>query len=751
MSTRYFLDPVNHQHRPHRHPHPSISSVPGGRCLSSPPQPIDTTTTTTTTPPQRQRPRPSSRRLSRRDSRLLHRSFQDTLTIVHYTIAPSLASPDADLPARVDWHTHAAAHRIVALVPAPAHVAPDSPSRPMATKMEQMTDVLGGRGLDDHAVAPSRFDAQSRCLHVSREQYAQTDVAMDADEEEGRDSDVDAEGSATVELAAIMTTASTPVTPGPSSPPLDQPKPQDFVPPTRPSSTPFPNAQQGQTDIRCLRCQPGAHDLDDSLAPHPMTTPAAEQQPGVTLDQLPAEIHECIMDHLFGYRVSTTSPSSLSIPSVNARSWNTALRHSRRKELSNLALVMPAWRWMVQERLYRHIKLKATVQGCNQVMDFFVAHPHLRDYVKHIEIWFPVFEPKPGSVFSSNSALALPNVSPEGISSAQYGLPTDNASLEEVFYLVSTALPEARVMTLEGGERKKAPRVKFSLPTPLWQQRELPVISTIQTLIIKSQWNIVRHYKDWECISGALPNLEEWHGTYAKPKSKSYLSMAGTLEILHPKITKLNLSLETDYRRELTCPPYYLKVCEQLHWCEKLAKAASNLEHLSYTGRVCHCFFDMLAKYSKPRETRLKTIDITVKNCCRQNPQWNESGSGITDMHFINAFEQLVLGGIRSLERLKSVNLLRIRYVDLDSPVPPLNPYFIIRDGWVSGVWSDNIVAELNRVRPDARFESMEESFGEVGYNKEGRLVISPDFPKSRVLSLKLSNYAMLSGGITIV
>jgi hypothetical protein len=66
-------------------------------------------------------------------------------------------------------------------------------------------------------------------------------------------------------------------------------------------------------------------------------------------------------------------------------------------------------------------------------------------------------------------------------------------------------------------------------------------------------------------------------------------------------------------------------------------------------------------------------------------------------------------------------------------------------------VWSDDIVAELNRVRPDAHFESMAESFGEVGYNKEGRLVISPDFPKSRVLSLKLANYAMLSGGITIV
>jgi hypothetical protein len=99
------------------------------------------------------------------------------------------------------------------------------------------------------------------------------------------------------------------------------------------------------------------------------------------------------------------------------------------------------------------------------------------------------------------------------------------------------------------------------------------------------------------------------------------------------------------------------------------------------------------------------------------------------------------------------MSALRFRATDLptDSPVPPLNPYFVIKDGWCSGVWSDNIVAELNRVRSDTRFESMAESFGEVGFNKEGRLVISPDFPKSRVLSLKLSNYALLSGGITIV
>ncbi len=622
---------------------------------------------------------------------------------------------------------------------------------------------------DGDIIISSSFDShphsqpQGRHAHTM-DHYLQREMPLDRHNRGDED-----EGTATVELAAIMTATSTPVTPGPSSPPLDQPKAPDFIPPTRPSSTPFPNAQQGQTDIRCLTCHPDCFAEDDCLVTHHVSTPATETLSRLTLDKLPAEIHECILDHLFGYRVSPTSPSSLSVPSVNARSWSTALRHSRRKELSNLAFVCPLWRDLVQERLYRHIKLKATVDGANEVMSFFADRLHLRMYVKHIEIWFPVFQPKFHPTIPGDTSLALPTVSPEGIASATYALPTDNATLEEVFYLVSTALPEVRVMTLEGGERKKAPHVKFTLPTIPSEQRRLPPVPSVRTLIIKGQWNIIRSSRDWDAISYALPNLEEWHGTYAKPKSKSYLSMASILEALEPKITKLNLCLECDYRREMTCPPYYLKVSEQLHWCEKMAKAASNLEHLSYTGRVCHGFFDILAKYSNPRTTRLRTIDLTVKNCCRKNAQWNESGSGITDMHFINAFEQLVLGGIRSLERLKSVELLRIRYVDLgmgshvlypldrlltdgiDSPVPPLNPYFIIRDGWCSGVWSDMIVAEINRVRPDIRFEEMVESFGEVGYNKDGRLVISPDFPKSRVLSLKLANYAMLSGGITIV
>lgn len=86
----------------------------------------------------------------------------------------------------------------------------------------------------------------------------------------------------------------------------------------------------------------------------------------------------------------------------------------------------------------------------------------------------------------------------------------------------------------------------------------------------------------------------------------------------------------------------------------------------------------------------------------------------------------------------------------LDSPAQALNPYFLLRNGWCSGVWSDEIVAALNHVRPAVRFEELAESFGGISYNKDGRVTINHEFSKSRVLSLKLSNYAILSGGIAI-
>ncbi|KAK2017127.1 hypothetical protein LZ32DRAFT_577117 [Colletotrichum eremochloae] len=568
--------------------------------------------------------------------------------------------------------------------------------------------------------------------------------------------DYNASANATQELTSIMTasasilttilnTASNPVSPGPSSPPLEQAKSNDFVPPTRPSSTPFLHPDQRNSDC----CTPMAEDADAYGGPG-ITTPsysldAPDSSPTLNLNDLPAEIHECILDHLFGYRVSTSSKSSVGMQSVT-KSWGTALRHSRRRELSELALVSPVWRILIQERLYRHIKIKATVESLELAMAYFSEHNHLRRYVKHIEIWFPVFQPKYGPLALSTT-LALPTVTMDGLTNATYTLPANNCSLEEAFTFVSLALPDVCVLTIEGGERKKAPKVQHS-----WTKRpagwHLPTLESVRTLVTKGQWNLMRDDSDFAAVLGALPNLNEWHGSYSKPKSKSYLSMASILPKLPTNLTYLNLCLESDYRRELNCPPFYLKVSNQVHFCTRLAEATPALEHLAYTGRVCKNFFNMAAIRSDPRTTRLKTIDLTVKNCCRPVPQFHDSGSGIQDMNFIHSFEMLVLAGIHSMSTLKALDYLRIRFVDLDSPVPPLNPYFVLRDGWCSGVWSDNILTELNRVRPNAKFEQLSESFGEVGYNKDGRMIISPDYPRSRVLSLKLANYALLAGSV---
>ena len=80
----------------------------------------------------------------------------------------------------------------------------------------------------------------------------------------------------------------------------------------------------------------------------PPSTPPTQAQPQTkSIDDLPIEIQESILNHLAG---SLGSPKS----SHGARNWSNAMRHPRRKQLSDLALVSQTWRPLIQERLYRH-------------------------------------------------------------------------------------------------------------------------------------------------------------------------------------------------------------------------------------------------------------------------------------------------------------------------------------------------------------------------------------------------------------
>jgi hypothetical protein len=486
--------------------------------------------------------------------------------------------------------------------------------------------------------------------------------------------------------ALRLITASQPTSPGPSTPtvmrtlPLGDAKPaddDDIVPPARPSSTPFPR-QGPLEDDECMRWTNIPEVLQRSLTStglnnQDFTPNRPNNTNSPNLCTLPVEVQEHILDYCLKFRNSAAVKSKGSQTKA-LRNWGHELRHSRRREVSDLALVSERWKDLVQDRLYRHIKIKATRESVDQATSWFHYNPHLCAYVKNIEFWFPVFQPKaldvvtirttvPNNRSSTNLIqLPMPGLPEEPFSNLTYQSPCNNCTLEEVFRFVQLTFSNAVVLTLEGGDRKKPPQVQHFKKSST--SRSLPVLETIEALDCKGQWNLFRTNDEFQNIVAALPNLTEWHGKYAKPKSKSYLCMATIFPSLPYNLTILNISLENDFRREAVSPSFFRKVGLKTHFCVDMAKAMPGLERFEYTGRVCHCFFDIAASLSDARTSKLKSIHMTVKNCCRSG-LFSFDGSGITDMAFIYAFEALVLSGVRALDRLTALDSLRLKFIDL--------------------------------------------------------------------------------------
>lgn len=87
----------------------------------------------------------------------------------------------------------------------------------------------------------------------------------------------------------------------------------------------------------------------------------------------------------------------------------------------------------------------------------------------------------------------------------------------------------------------------------------------------------------------------------------------------------------------------------------------------------------------------------------------------------------------------------------LESILPALNPYFLFQRGECSGVWSDRIINAMARARPGSKFTDLSETFGNISYTKEGRIVITPEYPRTRITSLKLANYQIFSNRAVVV
>lgn len=161
----------------------------------------------------------------------------------------------------------------------------------------------------------------------------------------------------TLSISPIVktTTTSTPTSPGAASPSalrglpliLDQLKVPAIEPPTRPKSTPFSWQETSNCD-HATRTANGSDQPQSLTVKKDETTVENIDSSKKTFSGLPTEIHELILDHLFGTRASTANTSS------TARGWSTALRHSRRRQLSDVALISRSYRELVQGRLFKH-------------------------------------------------------------------------------------------------------------------------------------------------------------------------------------------------------------------------------------------------------------------------------------------------------------------------------------------------------------------------------------------------------------
>ncbi|KAF4216661.1 hypothetical protein CNMCM8980_006480 [Aspergillus fumigatiaffinis] len=523
-----------------------------------------------------------------------------------------------------------------------------------------------------------------------------------------------------------------------------------------------PTTEPGQPD--CQTTTPTAAELQvKSIGSEPYRS-------GVRFHDLPAEVHEAILDHLFGERVSALT---MGAPGKSARNWSRCLRHPRRKVLSDLALISPVWRVLVQDRIYRHIKIKGTTDELAESASWFSAHPHLAKYVRQVEVWVPVWGNRAArsvTVYQPRRRFHDEHIAVMDVTALLHAtmtwenpdtfhprghtfyLSSHNATLEDIFHHVKACFPEARILTLEGGHCKKPPMIRHFRNDPygLAGKERLPVLPNIQIFVMRGAWNIMRDYQHWRNLSQALPGLQEWHCAYAKPKIEGYDTIAKVLVNPPPSLLHLNISLEGFSNKENTHASWFSDGAQPPHLCRLLGELAPKLMSLTFTGKVCACFFQATSNTSPPwpKTSNLRYLDLAVKTCCREKKAGSvfpffEDFSGIGNMNFIRSFEKLVVGAVQSLGVHPSLNQIRIRFIDLDSACPLLNPYFQLSGNLCTGLWSDRILYALNEFRPQARFVELRDGiYPQYGPNSQ---IIGAVLPRARPLSIHACAYRIIA------
>ncbi|KAJ5209894.1 hypothetical protein N7472_000033 [Penicillium cf. griseofulvum] len=515
---------------------------------------------------------------------------------------------------------------------------------------------------------------------------------------------------------------------------------------------------------------PANEDQSRLPAKPPTATISAPAQSGIQFVDLPVEIHEIILDQMFGKRASAGNHTVYGESS--APNWIKALHHPRRKALSNLALTCRVWTGLVQSRIYRHIRIKGSRDELAECARWFNKNRHLIPYVCHIEIWVPVWGGRAlwPSIPHSNveqyatqaaagRVMQLNHDHHRGEDIFYYHRATNNASLEEIFGLVRRFFPAARVLTLEGGHCKNPPMIRhFRHDNNIYNMRglvhrHLPVLKHIQTFIIRGAWNLMRRPEDWHNIERALPAMSEWHCAWTQPHMNAYLIMIHILSCPPVTIRHINLGLEGFYYNNdgllaglpgsrNSLPPT----------CTLLGDTAPRLESFTYTGRLCRYFFEALKQMATGMgsRSRLRSMDIVVKACCHthrvdRSHDWLQMGQGvggITSMGFIRAFEAMVIKAIECLSVLPALEYMRIRFIDLDSSCPPLNPYFQLMHNECTGLWSDDILEALCINRPSASFVELTDG---IYAEYDDQQIVGALMPRVRPLGIQVSMYSLIA------
>ncbi len=477
------------------------------------------------------------------------------------------------------------------------------------------------------------------------------------------------------------------------------------------------------------------------------------------------------------------------------------------------------------------VKIKGNRAGLAESTDWFSENFQLTGHVRHIEFWVPVWADKcpehqktrfmdaPANIVPMPSLTSLHGHGP-GLTNSnardiynQSNIPsrhiadTDedpypcftypfsngstSATLSEIFSHTACFFSQAQIFTLEGGHCKNSNMIR-QFPAALFPapERRLDVLPNIRTFAMRGAWNIMREFAHWTVIEKALPGVQEWHCSYAKPRPEAYTTINSILSHLPIKLRHVNISLDGFYCNDgvegngiLGSSPQTNPATD--HLCERLGRIAPQLESLSFTGRICKCFFRTATEVARARKevSQLRSVDIIVKSCCRLvavNPPVTEDNNdfvantqdedgtmdlpfstnthnptvatiptpiqtllssqhqhqhhhhhhhlstitGITNMLFIRSFERLILSAVKSLDysSFPGLNHIRLRFIDLDSACPLLNPYFVFEGGRCAGVWNEEIVEALGRVRPGARgWEFAGEGLEEQEVGKEGQ------------------------------